>query len=686
MSPACAVAGRAPGGARRLLARVVAAAQWAFDSPSAEHDARTILSSPKVGLWLGVEQLALLGGTAGGVAFLSELGHVDAFRGSDSGLLGTELEFLSLALFLTCIVPLRSSGLIEGPRWRGYFDQVVTTGISPLRYFAGKWATSQIFFLTLLAASLPLVLLSGLLFGASWPRVAVSYFLLYAYCNLLLLTSSGLAVAFHEVVALILCWFGFGFSFFLGLVPAPGTLSLLSPARYLVRPLAEAATGPGTVDHAFYASLRPFGLDLPWELFALAAWGVLGAVAVGACALGPLHAPSPGLNNFGALVLRGDRKRLFFRRHRPLLLRRVELSFLFENAGPGLRRWQLPLRALLQVALVGLFACLFLGACFDLTSIEQTGREVVLAFHGVACSLVVLATWAVFAPSRLQALCSFRLGRLRVPAGAFDAAGVLCVLALVVVLHTVGFSAGRDALVGTTSWWERLGPEEACLRATSNLGVFCAFALWGLLVLQSLGARWRARWQVLGATVLLAGALAIVPALLEEAVREAATGDAPLDALLASPLLVFAEASPLVQTQVDAVGVPGLELDTWLVRKGFWFWQGLFLWLLGPEVFFLHRSLAREAAWLRGERSPSPSDPACASCGGRRWVPAGRTSWSGVLFSVLFGVRRCVDCGAFGARGRGRVERRWRVALGAANFALGLGLLGALFVYVAVRA
>ena len=45
---------------------------------------------------------------------------------------------LTVVCYATLVVPFRASGLLEGPRWRGYLDQLVTTGLSPLRYYAGE--------------------------------------------------------------------------------------------------------------------------------------------------------------------------------------------------------------------------------------------------------------------------------------------------------------------------------------------------------------------------------------------------------------------------------------------------------------------------------------------------------------------------------------------------------------------
>lgn len=47
---------------------------------------------------------------------------------------------------VTLLVPLRQTGLFLAPRIGRYFDQIVLSGISPLRYMAGTIAAQNLFF------------------------------------------------------------------------------------------------------------------------------------------------------------------------------------------------------------------------------------------------------------------------------------------------------------------------------------------------------------------------------------------------------------------------------------------------------------------------------------------------------------------------------------------------------------
>jgi hypothetical protein len=128
----------------RLRRALRAFVEYAWDNPSAEQDARTLLSAPKLGVWLGLEVLVIALGAALALFVLPQT-DADVARAIVSVGTGPYLIFTTLgvvAVFLTLFVPVRAVGLLEGPRWRGYMDQVVTTGISPLRYSSCSSACS----------------------------------------------------------------------------------------------------------------------------------------------------------------------------------------------------------------------------------------------------------------------------------------------------------------------------------------------------------------------------------------------------------------------------------------------------------------------------------------------------------------------------------------------------------------
>ncbi|MDF1664474.1 MAG: hypothetical protein P1V97_22110, partial [Planctomycetota bacterium] len=133
-------------------------AQW--DNPSTEHDARSILSPFKVGVWLTFFNICIVIGvliTFYGLPNDSSFRRLIGVSGMGSCL--TSTVQLVLVIFFTLVLPLRAAGLLESPRWSGYFDQIICTGITPFRFFYGKWLSSQAFILIIMGASLPYVIL-----------------------------------------------------------------------------------------------------------------------------------------------------------------------------------------------------------------------------------------------------------------------------------------------------------------------------------------------------------------------------------------------------------------------------------------------------------------------------------------------------------------------------------------------
>lgn len=649
---------------------------YAWDNPSAEQDARTILSSPKLGLWLGLEVLIIAVGAALALFVLPAedraVGAAVVAVGS-----GPYLIFVTLgivALFLTFFVPVRATGMLEGPRWRGYLDQIVTTGISPLRYHAGKWATSQPFFLALLAASLPFVVLFGLLGGATIGRTALAYVVLYAYANLLLLVTMGLSVVFHEVIALLGSWLIFATLIVIDLCPIPSSLACLTPVRFLVQPIAGALAGARAplVDR-LYGAPTPFGVELPWPAWALGVWAFLSAIAVGALMLGPLHPFPPGLNNFGTVVLPGDGARAFFRRMRPLAARRVELAFLFENRGPRLVRLTLPLRWLQQLALGGLVMLLLVSVGFNGDVIRAINyAEPVIALVQVLAGLSLVFTLYLLRGGWAQAMSRYAVEGLRVPVLLFDLAAFFVLAAVLVGLHATGFAVAWSDLallqgnIGRP-WDQPETAEHLFTVSSSFLNTQIATAFVGLLVMKVVGARVLSEEQAFLAALVFVVALLFLPLMC--AVAAAAMGESELAELFpqvrrfSAATFFFGLPSPVTHSLVSMGDAPHdlrALTGTWLFANGYWLWQAGLLAFLGAYVWSGHRALWREADLLDrlGDAHPLPApsseDPACAACQSRVAVPAGWSAWGGVVATWLLGAMLCVDCRTVYLRRTGR--------------------------------
>lgn len=660
------------------------------DNASFELAVREILLSYKLAAWLGgtalgVSVVALAWGLASGE---SEAASFLVAVGPGRALIGSAL--LALTALLTLVAPLRALGQLDAVRWRGYLDQLVTTGIPPWRYFAGQWAANQPLILLILAASAPLVLLFGLLGGADWGRTLASYGLLYAYANLLLLVSYALGVLVHEGIALAVTCALFLAALLVDLAPVPSTLAAWTPARYIVAPFAPALAGADAARlEQLYGAAAPFGVTVPWPAWALALWLLVGLAAAITCALGPLHAFVPGLNNFGAVVLPGDGKRGALRRFRPFLTRRVELAFLFENRGPSLTRWALPLRTLQQLLLLGLAATLAFAVAFDPAVIAEVTLGDLRALHAAALLTVVAMALATFTTARVRSLQQLPVGPWRIPQLACDAAGFTLFLGLLVLLHALAFSAAWDELAAARiGRWGFLSPEELLASCSLVLAVVLASAGSTFLAMRVIGAEAVGQGEVLLNAVPYVLLLVVIP--LGGLVGALGILEARLESLehLVRPLLIFAQLSPATPV-VLATTSPGVTLPAgFLVERGFWLLHPLWTAYLLLLTWTTQRAAREEAevleAQARGEAGSGVRGAPCAECGGVLSVPLALAWWGGALAPRALGYVRCLECRAAFRAATGKPARLLELRVFALR-ALAFGALIALVIAAVTR-
>ncbi|OVE82426.1 hypothetical protein BVY04_00965 [bacterium M21] len=136
------------------------------DSPNLMQDVLTLLSAPRLLVWFlvfnGVTCLAL--GIGLGVAADSH--EVSQLVGQlGFGQFVATLLLCCLGGMFTIFVPLRVSGLFWGPRLGRYLDQIVLSGITPVRYFFGKMVSINLFVMMFLCASIPYFIFSIALGG-----------------------------------------------------------------------------------------------------------------------------------------------------------------------------------------------------------------------------------------------------------------------------------------------------------------------------------------------------------------------------------------------------------------------------------------------------------------------------------------------------------------------------------------
>jgi hypothetical protein len=628
--------------------------RYAWDNPSAEADARSILTSPKVGGWLGLEILLIIATAVGTliIAPAEERDLRDVLDVVGAGGILIDATFLTITVFLTLILPFRASGLLEGPRWRGYMDQLITTGVSPLRYYAGKWASSQPFILALLLASLPFVVLFGLLGGADAGRILVGYTLLYLYANLVLSVACGLGALVHEGLAVALTLSLFGFAVFLSFAPVPSVVGSFTPVRYFV----QAAVGPmsGAVAQQIiqlYGSPTLMGVTLPWLPFTLGLWGLIFASMVLTCTLGPLHTFVPGLNNFGALVFHGDKKRFRFRKVRPLLSRRTELAFLFDNRPPALGRWALPLRGLQLTFFLGLVPLLMFSGAFCHPFMKEIPHEIVLASHSTCVGAALMLGLLLLNTGRAQSLARFHLGVFKVPQYLFDVGAFVLLLAWICVLHLLSFALTWEDLAAPRPFWTRSGnPQELFHQTTVSLGVVIPMALSTFLVMKLAASRWLGKGWVLALGVLFVFFMSTVPALLVGLSNFCADPDRAHLNGWAAPIYALAQMSPATQLVTLLDRAPRwIRSEHWLVMRGFWFWHALLIAFLGFLCARSHASAMQEADVFAAadpyRDAVAAGNKPCPRCESVLQVPLAFPSYGGVLLTRFVKEVRCLDCG-----------------------------------------
>ncbi len=212
----------------------------------------------------------------------------------------------------TLVIPLRLITVFWGPRTGRYFDQVVLSGISPLRFVIGKVLSQNLFLLLILFLLLPWLVLS-LALVTIWVSL---------YMNELLAAVVICAVAF--VVAM------------LGLIPMKFQPFVLTPFPALIYPVYEAIpSSSGRIPDSFLTVFVSCAVSLT----------TVSCLSLIAICLGPLYGIIPENSTFGEVVRQGDSRRKRRFRLRLHIQRPSEIAFFYENrdsllrSHEGLIRW-----------------------------------------------------------------------------------------------------------------------------------------------------------------------------------------------------------------------------------------------------------------------------------------------------------------------------------------------------------
>lgn len=302
--------------------------------------------------------------------------------------------------FATLLIPFRLLTVFWGPRIGRYFDQVVLSGVAPLKFVIGKALSQNLFLGLVLCLLLPYLVLSLTLGGVNVQFFAAGLFLLWLYCMALALVTLWASLYLNELLAAGLVILGASILGGLGCIPLPVQPFVMTPLPALLHPVYSSIPSldgqvPASFAPLFFASAGCLAAVIGVSLFAIH--------------LGPLFGIIRENSTFGEVVRAGDSRRRRWSRLRPHIQRPSEIAFFYENRSAafrrheGLLRWGFGLGSLLLVTAVAYAVFLKLMSLYLTARFGGRGNWWVyefhassLTFHGFGMALAA----AVFSHSR----------------------------------------------------------------------------------------------------------------------------------------------------------------------------------------------------------------------------------------------------------------------------------------------
>ncbi|MCZ6793590.1 MAG: hypothetical protein O7J95_08265 [Planctomycetota bacterium] len=420
----------------------------------------TTLTGPRLGVAFLLVNSVLL------IVYLSLFASfLGARQGEMEVLAGPALyfaHFVTLYCLLCILLPVKIAGHLEGARVGRVFDQVVVTGTSPLRIHFGSWSVGVLYGALILLVSLPFAGGAYLLGDVSLALLAEGYVVLFLYSSVIVLVTLALSLFEREWVTTPTAIGGFLLLGVLGVIVGgqwialyPQQLAEITPMRFFYRQaeLTTAAWNPTDPTDPLFGDPVFFSTAVPLSIYSHASWALVAAGALLILALGPAHRFQPGFNNFGSVVLPGDRWRRLFRRLRAALNRHVEVAFLYENRPRWCERWDYALRSLLGVGTVlllwGVISGEVYGGNYSFGSSPGrgvTGDDLYLFSFYPCC--VVLGVWILnHCDPKHKVYWRERIGPLEIPRERALLVTFLLLSALLLALqHHVLTSATADFL------------------------------------------------------------------------------------------------------------------------------------------------------------------------------------------------------------------------------------------------
>ncbi len=178
---------------------------------------------------------------------------------------------------LSLLLPLRLSGHIEGARAGRAFDQVVVTGVSPVRMCLGNWALGLCYAAMLLVVTLPFEVMAYVFGGVTIGQILACYGVLFLYCNVIIAMTLGLSVMTSEWLVVPLVIVVLAIIGIVSFIPVtPPVIAEIGPLRYVVRQsLLDTGLASG-MPSQFLEALRPaarfFFFDVPVMIYTPLLW------------------------------------------------------------------------------------------------------------------------------------------------------------------------------------------------------------------------------------------------------------------------------------------------------------------------------------------------------------------------------------------------------------------------------
>ncbi len=345
-----------------LLREIVSFPRSLFDNPVFNRQVLVTLGGTKFAIVFLLINITLIITTISTI--FGSMGR--SFPGGGAGLGSVLATITNCAVYglLGFFLPLQVVRLFETQRHDHVFDQVVVTGVPPWRLHLGNWAATMAYAAVILAATLPYQAFAHACKGVTVLEIARDYGLLLLYSNVIVLVTMAFGVAMNEILAVLLGISFFGFLGFLSSIPEmPSALTFWTPLRAFLQ-----EGGDSLFSYYFYRTIHQppviFNIEIPEAAMYGAIWGFMALGALVYITLGPAHLFSPGLNNFGSVVMPGDRKRSRLRTLRLNLNRRVEMAFLYENRSRFWDAWDWTLRSFMILATAGIWWILTIGFFF----------------------------------------------------------------------------------------------------------------------------------------------------------------------------------------------------------------------------------------------------------------------------------------------------------------------------------